>query len=535
MAVTVVVIFLLCFFSTGRGNNQAHHEESYSTTPTRGQPWPMPQKYSVTTKTYDIDSNNFQFTASGQTCDILTKAFARYKTIIFGSQDTKLRFYPNRFNRVEEGVTGLNVKVQKPCEEYPYLGMDESYELMVPDSSGQATLSSVSVWGALRGLETFSQLITGTPGSGYKINGTTISDSPRFQHRGLLFDTSRHFLGTDVLKKNLDAMAQSKFNVFHWHIVDDQSFPYVSQAFPQMSQMGAYDQLHLYSPNDVKEIIDYARDRGIRVIPEFDTPGHSQSWGKGITDLLTKCYSKGTPTGTFGPIDPTVDSTFQFLNEFFTEIKNVFPDKYVHLGGDEVSFSCWQSNPNITEFMKQQKFGTNYAKLEEYYMQKLIDIMNGLDKGYLIWQEVIDNGGKVKADTVVEVWKGGWQAEMGKVTGLGYQSVLSTCWYLNYISYGSNWNNYYLCEPYNFNGTEAQKKLVIGGEACMWGEYVDDTNVISRTWPRASVVAERLWSAQSVNDAKAAAPRLEEHRCRMVRRGFQAESINGPGYCTPEY
>ncbi|KAK3098222.1 hypothetical protein FSP39_017372 [Pinctada imbricata] len=341
MAVTVVVIFLLCFFSTGRGNNQAHHEESYSTTPTRGQPWPMPQKYSVTTKTYDIDSNNFQFTASGQTCDILTKAFARYKTIIFGSQDTKLRFYPNSFNRVEEGVTGLNVKVQKPCEEYPYLGMDESW--------------------------------------------------------------------------------------------------------------------------------------------------HSQSWGKGITDLLTKCYSKGTPTGTFGPIDPTVDSTFQFLNEFFTEIKNVFPDKYVHLGGDEVSFSCWQSNPNITEFMKQQKFGTNYAKLEEYYMQKLIDIMNGLDKGYLIWQEVIDNGGKVKADTVVEVWKGGWQAEMGKVTGLGYQR------------------------------TEAQKKLVIGGEACMWGEYVDDTNVISRTWPRASVVAERLWSAQSVNDSKAAAPRLEEHRCRMVR------------------
>jgi len=211
----------------------------------------------------------------------------------------------------------------------------------------------------------------------------------------------------------------------------------------------------------------------------------------------------------------------------------VFPDKFIHLGGDEVDFSCWKTSPRITEFMKQQNF-TAYEKVEEYYMQQLVNIVQNNNNSYVVWQEVIDNNVRVNKDTIVHVWKGNeisYEAELLKVTKQGYRALLSSCWYLNFISYGVDWAKYYQCDPQSFPGTAAEKKLVLGGGPAMWGEYVDSTNLIPRLWPRASVPAERLWSNQNVNDTREAAIRLEEHRCRLLKRGFQVEPANGPGYC----
>lgn len=274
------------------------------------------------------------------------------------------------------------------------------------------------------------------------------------------------------------------------------------------------------------------------MVPEFDTPGHTQAWGPAVPGLLTECYDKnGTPDGTFGPVDPTKPNNFNFIRDFFKEIVSVFPDKYLHLGGDEVYFDCWQSSPIIKDFMLQQNL-TSFRQVEEYYMQRLVDIVKAYPKNasYIVWQEVLDNQVRVNKDTIVHVWKvEDYPKELEHVTSMGYRTLLSACWYLNKISYGADWYKYYDCDPQNFNGTDAEKRLVMGGGPTMWTEYTDNANLIPRLWPRASLPAERLWSNQNVRDKSDAARRLEEHRCRLIKRGFQVQPPNGPGFCSTEW
>lgn len=505
-----------------------------------GSLWPLPQKVSLSDTPFKLSSASFRIidskeSSAGATCSLLQNAYRRYFEYIF---DGAKKQWPGKKRRAEGSeLEELQVWItssDSDCDAYPSVTSDESYELTVNLSF--AVLKAPKVWGALHGLETFSQLVYKDEFGTRNINATTISDFPRFAHRGILLDTSRHFLPIKVILANLETMAMNKFNVFHWHIVDDPSFPYLSKTFPQLSQKGAYHPYtHVYTPADVKMIIEFGRLRGIRVIPEFDTPGHTLSWGGGQPDLLTPCYSGSAPSGTFGPVNPILNTTYDFMTQFFKEISSVFPDAYVHLGGDEVDFTCWKSNPDIQAFMKQQSFGDDYTKLESFYIQRLLDIVGQTNKGYMIWQEVFDNGVKIKPDTVVHVWMGsGQQDEMHKVTAAGYTTILSAPWYLDYISYGQDWQKYYMVEPLNFDGTDKQKALVIGGEACLWGEFVDGTNLTPRLWPRASAVAERLWSAKEVTDLNDAYNRLSVHRCRMVERGIPAEPLF-TSYCPHEY
>jgi len=499
-----------------------------------GKPWPKPKSITQTTTKYSLNVANFQFRTTGIDCDLLQGAIHRYFNIIFHNDGSSLRFHPQNLAFVDNQISHLDISINT-CEDYPSLGMDESYTLSV--KGDVSVLTCNSIWGALRGLETFSQLVFEDDATQeLLVFETEIQDAPRFAHRGIMLDSSRHFLPINAIKTNLEAMAYNKINVFHWHIVDDQSFPYQSRDFPDMSAKGAYNaETHIYTQLEVKDIIEFARQRGIRVVAEFDTPGHTQSWGPSTPGFLAKCCDKnGKFNGNYGPIDASNQDNYVFLDKFVKELTEVFPDHYLHLGGDEVSFGCWASNPNITAFMNKSGFGTDYAKLENYYEQKLLDIVNSHNSGYVVWQEIFDNKIKIRDDTVVHAWKGNWKSEMAKVTAANYKVILSTPWYLNYISYAADWKKYYMAEPLSFNGTAKQHSLVMGGEACMWGEYVDGTNVVARLWPRASTVAERLWSPQSVNNVNEAEPRLEEQRCRMIKRGITAEPPSGPNFCKYE-
>jgi len=293
----------------------------------------------------------------------------------------------------------------------------------------------------------------------------------------------------------------------------------------------AYHPRLIYTQNDIQDIIEYARQRGIRVIPEIDTPGHSQAIGRIFPNILTACYGKGgrgTPNyphfAAFEMLNPMQNYTYDVMKTIYQEVKNTFPDKYLHLGMDEVYYDCWKSSPEIANFMKKQNMD-NIVQVEEYYVKNTLDNVRNLGAKYMIWQDPIDNGVKAANDTIVGVWKDSYDAKSHN-----YQIVLSAPWYLNYISYGSDWVGYYNIDPDTYKATAPTKELVIGGEACMWGEYADATNIIPRLWPRAGAVAERLWSAKTMNDPDDAKYRLDEQRCRMIRRGIPAEAILN-GYC----
>ncbi|GAB6029724.1 hypothetical protein CHUAL_005444 [Chamberlinius hualienensis] len=520
---------------------------------TVGQVWPAPQNIDRKDTVLYMNPISFTFQYDDSLCEVISSAFTRYYQLIFRPTSSKpgispqfndVNFFPTANKSLGGSLRGelqsLQVQLTAECEQWPYLNMDEQYQLKIDteDYPLEAKLIAVSPWGVLRGLETFSQLIYQDYTTGlYLINSTFILDFPRFSHRGILLDTARHYVPIHIIKENLDAMAYNKFNVFHWHIVDDQSFPYQSIRYPNMTEYGAYDPLHhIYTVSEIKDIIDYARLRGIRVVAEFDTPGHTLSWGASINNLLTECYNTTTneTNGKYGPIDPSLPSTYTFLTDFFTEVSFVFPEPYLHFGGDEVDFSCWESNPLITNFMKQMNI-TTYRQLESYYMTNLLDSVTELGFSPLVWQEVFDNNVELDNSTVVEVWKSAEMLEMFEVTKAGYRAILASCWYLDYIYHMPDWQQFYICEPQDFNATQQQLDLVIGGEACLWGEYVDGSNLIARLWPRASAAGERLWSNKSMTDVNAAAPRYEELRCRMMSRGIHAEPQNGPGFCDSDY
>ncbi len=220
----------------------------------------------------------------------------------------------------------------RPVQE---LGEDESYQLDISNSG--ARLTAPTTLGIMRGLETFLQLVR-TSITGFAVPAVSIEDSPRFPWRGLMIDVGRHFIPLDVLKRNLDGMAAVKLDVFHWHLSENQGFRVESKKFPKLQEMGS-DGLY-YTQNEVRDLIAYARERGIRVVPEFDMPGHSTAWFVGYPELASGPgpYQIERQWGVFDPaMDPTKEETYKFLDKFIGEMAGLFPDQFFHIGGDEVN------------------------------------------------------------------------------------------------------------------------------------------------------------------------------------------------------
>src|SRR6266481_3774308 len=307
-----------------------------------------------------------------------------FSVAVTGFQEATLERGVQRFVAELSQQTGLLLK-HKPSDASPTLsihadhgrepvqklGEDESYELAITDSG--AKLTAPTPLGILHGLQTFLQLVENTP-AGFAVPAVTIKDQPRFPWRGLLIDVSRHFIPLDVLKRNLDGMAAVKLNVLHLHLSDDQGFRVESKRFPKLHEMGS-DGMY-YTQNEVRELIAYARDRGIRVVPEFEMPGHSRSLFAGYPELASGPgpYTID-PGGADAVMDPTREETYKFIDKFIDEMAKLFPDDYFHIGGDEVNGHQWDANPKIQAFIHAHGMKNN-QDLQAYFNQRLQKILS---------------------------------------------------------------------------------------------------------------------------------------------------------------
>ncbi|MFV2015460.1 MAG: beta-N-acetylhexosaminidase, partial [Candidatus Heimdallarchaeota archaeon] len=292
-------------------------------------------------------------------------------------------FFTNYTPKVGSTNNGLQITYQEVVD--LELGIDESYSLEI-SASGINLISKTQI-GVIRGLETLLQLLS-SDNRGYFFNGRNIEDEPRFVWRGLLLDVCSHWMPMEVLTRNIDAMAAVKMNVLHLHLTEDQGFRIESKRFPKLHQMGSDG--NYFSQEDIRYIVRYASDRGIRVVPEFDIPGHTTSWFVGYPELASAPgpYDIMRTFGVHNPtMDPTKESTYKFLDEFLTEMSGLFPDEYLHIGGDENNGKQWDASKEITKF-KEDNYLDNNHELQAYFNGRISKILDRLGKRMVGWDEI---------------------------------------------------------------------------------------------------------------------------------------------------
>ncbi|KAK3232260.1 hypothetical protein Dsin_004141 [Dipteronia sinensis] len=526
--------------------------------------WPLPAQFTSGNDTLSVDPDlSLSVSGNGGRSRIVKEAFDRYKAIIFKQSSSRAAsvYIKNVFRGMRSGydITKLSITVNSDNEELQ-LGVDESYSLFVAKNNGQsiigeATIEANTVYGALRGLETFSQLCSfdfETKSVQVYKAPWYIQDEPRFAFRGLMLDTSRHYLPVDVIKEIIESMSYAKLNVLHWHILDEQSFPLEVPSYPKLWQ-GAYTKWERYTVDDANEIVSFAKTRGalylnvsklplgfkcfylfssfylfitlhvflagINVMAEVDVPGHAESWGAGYPDLWPSPTCKE-------PLDVAKNFTFDVISGILADMRKIFPFELFHLGGDEVNTDCWNSTPHVKQWLQDHNMTTKEAY--QYFVLKAQEIAISKNWTPVNWEETFNTfATKLNPQTVVHNWLG--PGVCPKAVAKGFKCIYSNqgVWYLDHLDVP--WNNTYAAEPLEGIDEASQQELVIGGEVCMWGETADASNVQQTIWPRAAAAAERLWSRREAistgNITLTALPRFHYFRCLLNRRGVQAAPV----------
>ncbi|XP_058837708.1 probable beta-hexosaminidase fdl isoform X2 [Topomyia yanbarensis] len=463
-------------------------------------------------------------------------------------------------NRFDIEKFDVRITVQKSPETHLTLHTDESYNLSVSHTARilTAKIFANSFFGAKHALTTLQQLVWFDDEERILkiLNKALIEDVPRFNFRGLMLDTSRHYFSVESIKRTLVGMSHSKLNRFHWHITDSQSFPLVSKHYPQLAHYGAYSDKEVYTSDDMKEIVNFAKVRGIQIIPEIDAPAHAGNgwdWGpKHNMGELSLCinqqpwsYYCGEPP--CGQLNPKNNNTYLILQRLYEELLDLTgPLDYFHLGGDEVNLECWQQHFNESDmrtlwcdFMQQAYHRLQVAN--QGIAPKLVAVWSSGLTGYPCLS---------KNAYAVQIWGGSKWPENYQLINAGFNVVMShvDAWYLD-CGFGSwrstaegacspyrNWQTVYKHRPWDeLKLTSLQMRQVLGGEACLWTEQVDESTLDSRLWPRASALAERLWTdpveeIYSESVPKETFNRMSVFRNHLLELGLRAEPIF-PKYC----
>ncbi len=434
----------------------------------------------------------------------------------------------------------------------------EGYDLIVtPDS---VVIRAPTQAGLFYGVQTLFQLLPPEIFSSKVVQGVDwqtpcvqIEDWPRFKWRGLMLDVSRHFFNKSEVETVLDAMALHKLNVFHWHLTDDQGWRIEIKKYPKLTEIGAWrpgigfgldpksstaygpDGRYggFYKPADIREVVKYAAARHIMVVPEIEMPGHSTA----ALEAYPQFSCTGGPFimpltgGIFNGIyNPANEETFKFLDDVLTEVFQLFPDKYVHLGGDEVPKDTWKNSPACQALMKKEGL-TNEDQLQGWFMRRMENFVSAHGHTMIGWSEILQGG--LASNAVVMDWIGGAK----EAAGAGHDVVMSPTAYCYLDFYQSTnrttepraatWGGpltlrkVYSFDPMPPNMPPPLQSHILGTQGNLWTEWVPNLKHAEyMIFPRECAIAEITWSSQSSHSWDDFRRRLQIHAQRLDELGI---------------
>ncbi|XP_055616455.1 chitooligosaccharidolytic beta-N-acetylglucosaminidase [Toxorhynchites rutilus septentrionalis] len=517
--------------------------------------WPIPTgEFRLSHETTEILPGNVRFDNAGTPEDRKVKQFLN---------ETQKIFIKNLFrecgrscNRTSASNVLISTNIQATETSLSWQ-TNESYELHVSTqgSTVEVAIIANTVFGARHALESLSQLTTAKQ---YRdgnclliLTEAHISDSPVFPHRGLLLDTARNFISLKAIRRQLDGMASTKMNVLHWHITDSQSFPLELVSFPQVTFNGAYSERHIYKQKDVRQIFEYARYRGIRVILEFDAPAHAGNGWQWTADAglgnISVCLNEQPwrklciepPCGQLNPANPNL---YNVLQEVYADFASLIPTgEIIHMGGDEVFFGCWNATQEIVDYLASHRRGREQKDFLDLWGEFQRSVLKLWDRSRsneplsptILWSSHLTDPEVIetylsKDRYIVQTWVEESNELPKQLLKKGYRLIISTknAWYFDHGFWGVT--NYYGWRKV-YNNKILKNSLILGGEACIWTEFIDEHSLDSRTWPRLAAVGERLWADPQI-DASKVEGRFYRQRDRLITRGINPEAVT-PQWC----
>jgi hexosaminidase len=436
---------------------------------------------------------------------------------------------------------------------------EEGYTLEVKNESVKIMANKPA--GIFNGIQTFRQLLPAdyerkdmAMGMGM-LMGCKITDYPRFQWRGLMLDVSRHFFTVEEVKEYIDMMARYKFNTLHWHLTDDNGWRIEIKSLPKLTEVGAWRVERFghygkrkdpqpdepatyggfYTHEDIKEIVAFAAERNVSILPEIDVPGHSLAMlaaypelsidgGKRYVNPGTE-FSEWYADGTFkmlvdNTLDPSSKKVYEVLDKVFTEVAALFPNEYIHVGGDEAYHGYWEADEDNQKLMKKEGL-KNGHELQGYFLKRVGEIVRSKGKKVIGWDEILEGG--LSSDDAVMSWrgmKGGIEAAK-----LGHPVVMTptTFAYLDYTQGDHTveqpiYANLSLRKAYSFEPVPdgVDSKYILGGQGNLWTEQVPTIrHAFYMTYPRALAISETLWSPKEQKDWTSFVSRTEQHFTRF--------------------
>jgi hexosaminidase len=453
-----------------------------------------------------IDARAFEITATGFTDATLAAAIARAPAAAFPFGVGNVSPLPVRLASLTIDVTTSDNVLRA--------GVDESYELAI--APGGCAITAPTVFGALHALETFFQLVVFNSTDGtYQAASTSISDAPRFAYRGIMIDSSRHFMSLSVVKQVVDVMAALKLNTLSIHLNDDQSWPLVVPSWPQLSLQGAYSNFsHTYSLDAIRDLVAYAGLRGVRVLPEFDSPSHFGTLSSSYPEMMA-----ADSGGGLCMVDVSREEVFaDFLGGIWGDIASAFSADEFRIGGDEF-YGCWDDCPKVKAWINETFGpGANAGDAYHYYERRQIEIVRALGRKTQAWLDIAGFPGKNESwagnysDVTLNVWtgcySGSWQADVGRFTAQNGSVVVSGPYYITANQPGAphfTWKDMYAVDLHNFTGnSSAARQHVRGGELCVWDDAAgtDSGDLAMEITPYVFAVAETWWSPQAATSAQ---------------------------------